>query len=296
MYERELLSDLPPWWRSFGGSNDPEDGKPRDDYVTPEVREARTKDGNCKHCGKPLPVKSGRGRKPIICSKCRTKDDSIRKQVSRQRNWSTRGKVGSVPTRNRSFVKYCLFINRNVPVKDRIYWMSTDYEGIRVTYQQARSAFTSEWYGPGYDRDDWERGWSTNVDPWTPGFKDWTNEAKDDYYLRPVVSKRGLASREARRAFGKYAEGNPSCNPEHVLNLFTESEALPKGTKPESTFQSHCEECGTQLKEVLARGRDVGGKIGARTIACPKCGLVPDVTPCKSIQSKGASYDWDGSS
>jgi hypothetical protein len=267
MYERELLNDLPAYWKRNGRSGiDPMDGKPSRDYVSPAVREARTIEGNCKYCGNPLPVKSGRGRKPIMCKECHAKDGRRRVTAQRAKLASTRGTVGSVPLRSKLFANYVIYFNHGIPAKERLTWMDHDYSNAKAMTRPAVSSFTSEWYGV---RDLMDS---------SPVYGN--GNAKEDYFWRPVID---------RKSVGQVRRGND------CYEFITESEALPKGAKPESAFQSHCEECGTQLKEVLARGRESGGKIGARSIACPKCGLVPKVTPCTSLESRGASRDWAGS-
>lgn len=268
-FERELMNDLPPWWRRTGRKSteaDPTNHVPREGWVSPEVREARAKPGNCCDCGDELPPRSGRGRPAIRCKPCQSKGNSERKAVSRGKAWSTRGTVGTIPWRSRAFVKSCIFINRRVPKWNRLLWLDHDFEGASLKAMPGfgkefpnLNGFTSEW-------DDCQ-----DPDDFHPIHG---NGCEGLFFRRPVINHESAVNLGTRRAFGPHAEGSPA-RADHVLQFMTESEALPKGVEPERVGAQVCDECGEGLVILPARGRDVQAKVGAKVLACPKCGLIP---------------------
>lgn len=253
MFERELLNDVPMGWKSHGKVNsvdaDPMNGIPN---CKPRIE---PRDGFCIDCGKELPIKSGRGRKPVRCKDCASKSNSTRKSVQRQRLASTRHQVGSVPVRLVAFANYVKWFNRGLPKDQRIVWHDTDFGNVKSNVLPALG-FTSEWYG-------------------VRNFM----EHPEDHFWRPVFNRKLIESRFL----------GSDCR-----EFISESEAMPKGTKPESVGQQVCDECGAPLSIELPSGRRVGAKIGTKVLACTKCGLVHAQGGVVSHASKG-NPDWNGS-
>ena len=288
VFESEVLSSAPVGWKVVGRTKsvdaDPMNGKPSKDWVSAEVKEARIKEGNCRECGTPLPVKSGRGRKPTMCKECAAKGNRTRLQVQRAKLNSTRRKVGSVPERVNAFANHVIWWNRGVRNDERLTWMDRDFSEVGSMARPVMGSFTSEWNELGADPMDWDSSWSKLAtgpeSEWSnDGFKGWVNEAAANQLRMPVINRKE-ASQGVRLG--------SDCR-----EFISESEAMPSGVEPERVGPQVCDECGEGLTILPARGRDVQAKVGAKVLACPKCGLVHGTHGIVSHAPK-SNQDWSG--